>query len=419
MTGAADDRKLPSRLEGPTRSRDHAAVNTTPGARRPAMPSSPTTSPKRPSASRPATTESTTTGPASGADPALGAAPVATDGPNLGTGPAAGAVPAATDGPATTTGPAAGTNREALAVLVQHGVDAFVAHLRDERGLSGNTVAAYQRDVLQFFRFAARARVTDPAAVDQLLLRRFLAQLRTRGLADSSIARKAAALRACFRLLARRGLVRVNPAADLGAPRGARRLPVVLKQRQVEVLLATPDPRDPVGLRDRAILELLYATGMRVGELCGLELGDVDLQGQIARVHGKGGKERLIPFGEPARAALGEYLAEGRAPMLPDPADRAPADVERSLFFNRRRRPMTTRDVRGMVERYRRALDVPRGTSPHALRHSFATHLLEGGADLRSVQELLGHVALTTTQTYTHVSNERLRRVYEEAHPRA
>jgi site-specific recombinase XerD len=319
----------------------------------------------------------------------------------------------------TTQGPATGARGEALPALVQHGVDAFVAHLRDERGLSGNTVAAYHRDVLQFFRFAARARVTDPAAVDHLLLRRFLAQLRTRGLADSSIARKAAALRACFRLLARRRLIPTNPAADLGAPRGPRRLPVVLKQRQVEVLLARPEPRDAVGLRDRAILELLYATGMRVGELCGLRLGDVDLRSQVAWVHGKGGKERLVPFGEPARAALREYLAEGRALMLPEAADRDPADDQRALFFNRRRRPITTRDVRGMIDGYRRVLDVPRGTSPHALRHSFATHLLEGGADLRSVQELLGHVALTTTQTYTHVSNERLRRVYEEAHPRA
>jgi tyrosine recombinase XerC len=313
---------------------------------------------------------------------------------------------------------------QALPSLVRHGVDAFVAHLRDERGLSENTVAAYERDVLQFFRFAARARVTDPAEVDHLLLRRFLAQLRTRGLADSSIARKAAALRACFRLLARRRLVPASPAADLGSPRGPRRLPVVLKQRQVEALLATPEPRMPVGLRDRAILEVLYATGMRVGELCGLELGDVDLQGQVARVRGKGGKDRLVPFGEPARAALREYLAEGRARMLTGAASRSAAGRtaaggERSLFFNRRGRPMTTRDVRGMIDGYRRALDVPRGTSPHALRHSFATHLLEGGADLRSVQELLGHVALTTTQTYTHVSNERLRRVYEEAHPRA
>ena len=365
------------------------------------MPSSTTTSPKRSSASRADILES--------------------NGPAPGTGTGDEALPLL-------------VQQEALPPLVRHAVDAFVAHLRDERGLSENTVAAYQRDVLQFFRFAARARVTDPAGVDHLLLRRFLAQLRTRGLADSSIARKAAALRACFRLLARRGLVPANPAADLGAPRGPRRLPVVLKQRQVEALLATPEPRVPVGLRDRAILELLYATGMRVGELCGLELGDVDLQSQAAKVHGKGGKERLVPFGEPARAALREYLAEGRVRMLPDPAGRTSAgrtsagrtasgrtaaDGPRSLFFNQRGRPMTTRDVRGMIDRYRRALDVPRGTSPHALRHSFATHLIEGGADLRSVQELLGHVALTTTQTYTHVSNERLRRVYEEAHPRA
>ena len=302
-----------------------------------------------------------------------------------------------------------------------------MAHLRDERGLAANTVAAYERDVTQFFRFAARARVTDPAEVDALLLRRFLAQLRTRGQAASSIARKAAALRACFRLLARRGLVPSNPAADLGVPRGPRRLPVVLKQGQVEMLLARPEPLDPVGLRDRAILELLYATGMRVGELCALEVGDVDLRADVARVHGKGGKERLVPFGEPARLALREYLAAGRPAMLPvasDPraettATGARATPARALFFNRRRRPMTPRDVRGMIQRYRAGLGVPAETSPHTLRHSFATHLLEGGADLRSVQELLGHVALTTTQTYTHVSNERLRRVYEQAHPRA
>ena len=308
---------------------------------------------------------------------------------------------------------------EALAPLARHAVEAFLAHVRDERGLADNTVAAYERDVVQFFRFAGRAKVIDPAAVDPLLLRRFLAQLKTRGLADSSIARKAAALRACFRLLVRRGLVPSNPAADLGAPRGRRRLPVVLKQRQVDALLSRPQPLDPVGLRDRAILELLYATGMRVGELCGLALGDVDLRADVARVHGKGGKERLVPFGEPARVALREYLANGRAAMRPDARNRSSTPGERALFFNRRHRPMTPRDVRGMIQRYRAGLGVPAETSPHTLRHSFATHLLEGGADLRSVQELLGHVALTTTQTYTHVSNERLRRVYEQAHPRA
>jgi integrase/recombinase XerC len=313
-----------------------------------------------------------------------------------------------------------------LGPAARHALEAFVAHLRDERGLSAHTVAAYRRDVNQFLTFAARAGVTDPALVEPLLLRRFLALQRTRGLAAASIARKGAALRACFRFLVRRGLVGDDPAAALGVPRGSRRLPVVLKPGQVDRLLAGPQPVDPVGLRDRAILELLYATGIRVGELCGLRLVDVDLTADTVRVLGKGAKQRVVPFGEPAREALLDYLVRGRSAMLPaahvpaggTPEPGAAADRE-ALFFNRRRRPMTQRDVRGMLERYRRAAGIPVGTSPHTLRHSFATHLLEGGADLRAVQELLGHVALTTTQTYTHVSNERLRRVYEQAHPRA
>ena len=333
---------------------------------------------------------------------------------------------------------------EALGPAARHALEAFVAHLRDERGLSAHTVAAYRRDVTQFLIFAGRAGVTDPGQVEPLLLRRFLALQRTRGLAASSIARKAAALRAGFRFFARRGLVPDDPASGLGIPRGPKRLPVVLKPGQVDRLLAGPEPNDPVGLRDRAILELLYATGIRVGELCGLRLGDVDLAADTVLVLGKGAKQRMVPFGEPARAALLDYLVDGRAAMLPRsrPAAAAPgpsakrgdpgaagtregeagpgavADRE-ALFFNRRGRPMSQRDVRGMLERYRVAAGAPAGTSPHTLRHSFATHLLEGGADLRAVQELLGHVALTTTQIYTHVSNERLRRVYEQAHPRA
>lgn len=444
------------------RSRDHAAVNTSSSPRRRAAP-------RRPSASaeprgKPSTPADDRASPGAGTvPPGPGVVP-----PGAAIDPARGAHRRhARDGASGDEGAATPATDEALPALARHAVDTFVAHLRDERGLAANTVDAYERDVVQFFGFAGRARVIDPAAVDALLLRRFLAQLKTRGLADSSIARKAAALRACFRLLVRRGLVPSNPAADLGAPRGPRRLPVVLKQRQVEALLSRPEPLDPVGLRDRAILELLYATGMRVGELCGLALGDVDLRADVARVHGKGGKERLVPFGEPARLALLEYLADGRAAMLPNGRDRpstgglpdgrgrpspgglpeapsrssvadlpgaqsqpssaggpnargrTPAAGVWALFFNRRRRPMTPRDVRGMIQRYRGRLGVPGETSPHTLRHSFATHLLEGGADLRSVQELLGHVALTTTQTYTHVSNERLRRVYEQAHPRA
>jgi site-specific recombinase XerD len=317
---------------------------------------------------------------------------------------------------------------EGLGPRARDALEAFVVHLRDERGLSAHTVAAYRRDLTQFLQFAGRAGVTDPAQVEPLLLRRFLALQRTRGLAATSIARKAAALRSGFRFLARRGFVPDDPAAELGVPRGPKRLPVVLKPRQVDRLLAGPDPVDPVGLRDRAILELLYATGIRVGELCGLRLGDVDLAADTVRVLGKGAKERVVPFGEPARVAVLEYLVNGRVAMLPrtDPpassttaGERHGASDREALFFNRRRKPMTQRDVRGMLERYRVAAGAPAGTSPHTLRHSYATHLLEGGADLRAVQELLGHVALTTTQTYTHVSNERLRRVYEQAHPRA
>ena len=296
----------------------------------------------------------------------------------------------------------------------------FVAHLRDERGLAAATVSAYERDVAQFLAYAARAGRGDPREVDPLLLRRWLALLRTRGLAAASIARKAAALRACFRLLVQRGMVTSNPAAELGAPRGPRRLPVVLKQRQVEALLEQPDPEDAVGLRDRAILELLYATGMRVGELCALRVGDVDLAQETVRVSGKGGKQRDLPFGRPAREALLTYLERGRPALAPDGSEEVTRGPGReALFFNLRRRPMTQRDVRGMLERYRAVGGAPPGTSPHTLRHTFATHLLEGGADLRSVQELLGHVALTTTQTYTHVSRERLRLVYEQSHPRA
>jgi integrase/recombinase XerC len=296
---------------------------------------------------------------------------------------------------------------------------AFIAHLRDERGLSSNTVAAYQGDLTQFFAFAAAAGRPAPADADPMLLRRYLAQLHARGLAAASLQRKVASLRACFRYLRRRGLVAGDPAALLEAPKGERRLPVVLKPRQVEALLAAPDAGDPVGLRDRAVLELLYATGIRVGELCGLRLPDVDLEARTVRVVGKGAKERLVPFGEPAHAALSAYLAAGRLLMLPPAAaDVAPGAIE-AVFLNRRAKPLTPRDARALLARYRIGTDAPNGTSPHTLRHSFATHLLEGGADLREVQELLGHAALTTTQTYTHVSKERLRRVYEQAHPRA
>jgi integrase/recombinase XerC len=303
-------------------------------------------------------------------------------------------------------------------------IDSFVAHLRDERGLSRHTVDAYERDAVQFFTFAARAGHGDPGVVTQRLLRRFLASLRTRGMTGSTLRRKAAALRTCFRYLEGRGLIDDDPAAALGSPKIERRLPVVLKEGDIDRLLGSAGAADdPVGLRDLAVIELLYGTGMRVGELCGLRLGDIDLASATVRVMGKGAKERVLPFGEPAATALTAWLRDGRAAMSPTTSSQRVPGGDRpasdALFFNRRARALTQRDARGLLARHRTAAGIPTGTSPHTLRHSFATHLLEGGADLRAIQELLGHAALTTTQTYTHVSKERLRRVYEQAHPRA
>jgi integrase/recombinase XerC len=301
-----------------------------------------------------------------------------------------------------------------------HAIETFVASLRDERNLSPHTVEAYQRDVTQFFTFAARASRGDPADVDHGLLRQFLAQLKTRGMSATTMRRKAAALRSCFRYLERRQLVPENPAAELGSPKIQRKLPSVLAEREAKALVEAPDSAGgPVTLRDRAILELLYATGIRVGELCGLRLRDISLDASTVRVRGKGGKERLVPFGEPARNALVSYLDNGRSPMLPSSTRQDDGTTPDAVFYNRRGKPLTPRDVRGMLTKYRITSGAPKGTSPHTLRHSFATHLLEGGADLRAVQELLGHAVLTTTQTYTHVSKERLRRVYEQSHPRA
>jgi tyrosine recombinase XerC len=301
-----------------------------------------------------------------------------------------------------------------------HAIETFVASLRDERGLSPHTVEAYERDVTQFFTFAARAHRGDPDEVDHGLLRQFLAQLKTRGMSPTTMRRKAAALRSCFRYLERRQLVASDPAADLGSPKIQRRLPNVLAEREAEAIIEAADPtRGPVTMRDRAILELLYATGIRVAELCGLRLRDIALDASTVRVRGKGGKERLVPFGEPARDALISYLANGRPPMQPSGSGQDDDTDPDVVFYNRRAKPLTPRDVRGMLTKYRITSGAPSGTSPHTFRHSFATHLLEGGADLRAVQELLGHAVLTTTQTYTHVSKERLRRVYEQSHPRA
>jgi len=277
---------------------------------------------------------------------------------------------------------------------------------------SPNTVTAYRSDLDALVEWAGRSGIDDPAGVDRLLLRRYLAHLTTRRYAKRTISRKASAIRRYFVWARRRGLVAIDPSATLRAPSGEGRLPRVLGHQELDELLA-PEHEVPgaesepewVRLRDDAVLEVLYGSGLRVSELCDLDLAGIDRTHAAITVWGKGSKERRVPLSQPAVEALGAWLA-----VRPEPAEGA----ERAVFLNRRSRRLGPRDVRRLLDR--RSAEP---THPHALRHSFATHLLDGGADLRVVQELLGHASVATTQRYTHVSKERLRSVYERTHPRA
>ena len=275
------------------------------------------------------------------------------------------------------------------------------------------TIAAYRTDVDEFTVWAARGAVPGPEAVDRLLLRRYLAHLTTKGRSRRTIARKASALRRYFGWLRRRGIIDADPTAGMSAPARGGRLPRVLRADELDVLLDTPPARidhepEAVRLRDDAVLELLYGSGLRVAEVCGLRPGDVDAADRLVTVWGKGGKQRRVPMSVPGVQALEAWTARGRPALVtPDSPDDA-------VFLNGRGRRLSTRDVRRVVDKRAAA-----PTHPHALRHTFATHLLDGGADLRAVQELLGHADLATTQHYTHVSKDRLRTVHHATHPRA
>jgi integrase/recombinase XerC len=308
--------------------------------------------------------------------------------------------------------------RVTLVVLV----DEFLRILSAERNLSEHTIRAYRSDLEGLVEFLGRMGIGDPGAVDHLALRRWLAQLSTRGYARRSIARRAAACRSFFSWLVERRVVAVSPAAGLATPKLERRLPSILTPGEADALIDSTPVDEPVGVRDRAILELLYDTGIRVSELCGIDLDALDIGRRTARgrhaavrVMGKGSKERIVPIAPPGVEALEHYLAGPRAWFV---REQTPVPDRRALFLNRRWKRIGSRDVRALVERYVRALGV-RHASPHTFRHSFATHLLDGGADLRAVQELLGHADLATTQVYTHVSRERMRAVYDQSHPRA
>jgi tyrosine recombinase XerC len=293
----------------------------------------------------------------------------------------------------------------------------FLEDLEHRRGVSPNTVKSYRSDIDQFIRFladdwAVPEKQVRPKKVDTLALRGFLAQLHQEGTARSSIARKLAALRTFFRFLVREGRLVSNPTRNLVTPRLDKKLPARLEVTEVEQLLECPDTSKPLGRRDRSILELIYATGLRVSELVGLDRSAVDLDQRLVRVLGKGRKERIVPFGEPAAEALELYLRDRPSLVRRGPGTDA-------LYLNARGGRLTERSIHRLSRRYLKEASLRTGLSPHSLRHAFATHLLERGADLRSIQELLGHSSLQTTQKYTHLTKEQLVKVYEKAHPKA
>jgi integrase/recombinase XerC len=300
----------------------------------------------------------------------------------------------------------------ALPPALADAAEGFTRHLQLERGRSPHTVRAYAADVALLLQHASRLGAESPADIDLSVLRSWLARLRSGGAARTTLARRGSAARVFTAWAFRRGLMPGDPGALLATPKGHRPLPDVLQPEEAGRLVDGISGDTPEDLRDRLALELLYATGIRVSELCGIDVDDVDRSRRVVRVLGKGNKERTVPYGVPAETALDAWLTRGR-PSWAVPGSGA------ALLLGARGGRVDPRAIRTVV--HRRLADVPGAPDlgPHGLRHSAATHLLEGGADLRTVQELLGHATLATTQIYTHVSVERLRTTYERAHPRA
>jgi len=302
-------------------------------------------------------------------------------------------------------------------------VAAFLEYLSKERQDSPNTVAAYRRDLIAFQRFCDGYfgdRDWDWSTVDRLAIRSFMGELGRRGLAKRSVARSISALRALYRFLNARYETRDNPAANVRLPRLERKLPAVLDKAQVDLMFEFAETTAANGgfkpTRDLAILELFYSTGMRLSELSGLDLPHVDLVSDLVKVRGKGKKERVVPVGSFAAKALRRYYGERDALLAELPRGRGD---RRAVFLSTRGKRLSPRGVQHIVGHILRVLDDGSGLRVHSLRHSFATHMLDAGADLRAVQELLGHASLSTTQVYTHTSVERLKKVYNQAHPRA
>jgi integrase/recombinase XerC len=298
---------------------------------------------------------------------------------------------------------------------MQTAVTRFLQYLRVERNASDYTIKSYREDfdALAEYLVDAEGGLPAPGDIGTAVLRGYIAAVSDAGYAKTTVARRLASLRSFFRFGQREGWAKTNPAKPLRNPRKARSLPHFLSSDEIERLLSAPSAGEPMGLRDRAILEVLYSAGLRVGELAGLNSSDLDFSGNMLRVRGKGRRERIAPVGSFAIHALRQWLAVRKL------SAREKAGAEAPLFVNKFGSRLTTRSVGRMLEKHLKATGLDHRTTPHTLRHSFATHLLDRGADIRSVQELLGHKSLVTTQIYTHVSTAGLRAVYEKAHPRA
>ncbi|MFY9186859.1 MAG: tyrosine recombinase XerC [Bacillota bacterium] len=296
-------------------------------------------------------------------------------------------------------------------------IDGFLGYLSLEKGYSSNTINAYANDLRTFADFVEDMYGDDVnpglGNITGREIRAYLAHLQKANYSRQTIARRLAALRAFFSYLCSKGIISQNPAKGVRTPKERRRIPPFLREDEVTSLLEAPSGDTPLGLRDRAILETLYAAGLRVGELVGLDLDSVDLATGYVRAYGKGSKERIVPLGKKAVSALAKYLERGRPKLA------LKGKEPKALFLNRNGTRLSARAVQIMVNKYIDKASINKEISPHALRHSFATHLLDRGADLRAVQELLGHATISTTQLYTHMTRKRLRVVYDRAHPRA
>ena len=302
--------------------------------------------------------------------------------------------------------------------MLQEDLTQFFQHLKYERNLSPHTLRNYASDLEQFQQhlFSVEKRDDFPLSeIDRLTIREWMASLHGRN-KKTSVARKLASLRTFFQFLIREGKLESNPAKLVATPKIERKLPNHLSMEDAVRFVETPDINTDLGRRDRAILEFLYATGIRVGELVGIDLGDVDLRERMVRVTGKRKKQRIVPFGEPAAQAVTLYLESTRAAFLSGAPE---AERDNALFLHRRGGRLTTRSVGRMIDKYIKMCADIHDISPHSLRHTFATHLLDSGADLRDIQELLGHARLSTTQIYTQVSMEKMIEVYDKAHPKA